>query len=111
MVLVAVGVVAVLAPGLGDVRQRLEGVQPGWPGVAIVLEMLSCLSYVLMFRPIFYVRMSLRTSYRLGISSVATTRRPSGARRGEPPSAICSATSRTFTGLFATPDLRALCHD
>jgi hypothetical protein len=99
MVLVAVGVVAVLAPGLGDVRQRLEGVQPGWPGVAIVLEMLSCLSYVLMFRPIFYVRMSLRTSYRLGMSSVATRRRPSGA----PPSAICSATSRTFTGLFATP--------
>jgi hypothetical protein len=46
MVLVAVGVVAVLAPGLGDVRQRLEGVQPGWPGVAIVLEMLSCVSYV-----------------------------------------------------------------
>jgi hypothetical protein len=41
VVLVIVGVVAALAPGLGDVRQRLEGAQPGWLGVAIVLELLS----------------------------------------------------------------------
>jgi uncharacterized protein (TIRG00374 family) len=70
-VLVIVGVVAALAPGLGDVRQRLKGGQPGWLGVAIVLELLSCLSYVLMFRPIFCARMSLRTSYRLGMSELA----------------------------------------
>ena len=71
VVLVIVGVVAALAPGLGDVRRRLEGAQPGWLGVAIVLELLSCLSYVLMFRPIFCARMSRRTSYRLGVSELA----------------------------------------
>ena len=70
-VLAIIGLVAVLAPGLGDVRQRLEGAQPGWLGVAIVLEVLSCLSYVLMFRPIFCARMSLRMSYELGMSELA----------------------------------------
>jgi hypothetical protein len=40
-VLVIVGVVAALAPGLGAVRQRLEGAQPGWLGIALVLELLS----------------------------------------------------------------------
>lgn len=70
-VLVIVGLVAALAPALGDLRQRLQGAHPGWLGVALVLELLSCLSYVLMFRPIFYARMSLRTSYRLGMSQLA----------------------------------------
>ena len=71
VVLGFVGLVAALAPGLGEVRQRLEGGQPGWLGIAIVLELLSCLSYLLMFRPIFCARMSWRTSYRLGMSELA----------------------------------------
>ena len=70
-VLVIVGLGAALAPALGDLRQRLQGAHPGWLGVALVLELLSCLSYVLMFRPIFCARMSLRTSYRLGMSQLA----------------------------------------
>src|SRR5688572_3732428 len=71
VVLVTVGVVAAIAPGLGDLRQRLDGAQPGWLGVAVILELLSCLSYVLMLRPIFCARMSLHTSYRLGMSELA----------------------------------------
>jgi hypothetical protein len=71
VVLVIVGVGAALAPGLGDVRRRVEGAQPGRLGVAIVLELLSCLSYVLMFRPIFCAQMSRRTSYQLGVSGLA----------------------------------------
>src|SRR4051812_26995241 len=51
VVLGTVAAGAVLAPGLGDIRRRLEGAQPGWLAVAVVLELLSCLSYVLMFRP------------------------------------------------------------
>jgi uncharacterized membrane protein YbhN (UPF0104 family) len=70
-VLVIVGLVAAFAPGLGDVKRRLEAAQPGWLGVAVVLELLSCLSYVLMFRPIFCARMSWRTSYQLGMSELA----------------------------------------
>ena len=71
VVLGTVGAVAALAPGLGDVRRRLEGAQPGWLGIAVVLELLSCLSYVLMFRPIFCARMSQRTSYQLAMSELA----------------------------------------
>lgn len=71
VVLVIVALVAAFAPGLGEVRERIEGAQPGWLGVAIVLELLSCLSYVLMIRPIFCARMSWRTSYQLGMSELA----------------------------------------
>jgi uncharacterized membrane protein YbhN (UPF0104 family) len=70
-VLGIVGLVAAFGPGLGEVRARIEGAQPGWLGVAVVLELLSCLSYVLMFRPIFCARMSWRTSYQLAMSELA----------------------------------------
>jgi uncharacterized membrane protein YbhN (UPF0104 family) len=66
-----VGLVAASAPGLGEVRNRMEEAQLSWLGVAVVLELLSCLSYVLMFRPIFCARMSWRTSYQLGMSELA----------------------------------------
>jgi uncharacterized membrane protein YbhN (UPF0104 family) len=69
--LVVVGLVAWLAPGLGEVRERLGEARPGWLALAVVLELLSCLSYVLMFRPIFCSRMSWRTSYELGMSELA----------------------------------------
>src|SRR4051812_36243945 len=68
VVLGIVGLVAAFAPGLGEVRARIEGAQPCWLGVAVVLELLSCLCYVLMFRPIFCARMSWRTSYQLAMS-------------------------------------------
>jgi uncharacterized protein (TIRG00374 family) len=69
--LVVLGLVAWLAPGLGEVRQRLASAQPGWLVLAVALEALSCASYVLMFKPIFCPRMSWRTSYELGASELA----------------------------------------
>ena len=69
--LAIVGLVAWLAPGLGAVRDRLGEARPGWLVLAVALELLSCLSYVLMFRPIFCPHMSLRTSYELGMSELA----------------------------------------
>ena len=39
--------------------------------LAVALELASCLSYVLMFKPIFCPRMSWRTSYELGASELA----------------------------------------
>ena len=71
VLLLVVGLVAWFAPGLGEVRERLEGAQPGWLVLAVALELLSCLSYVLMFKPIFCPRMSWRTSYELGMSELA----------------------------------------
>lgn len=69
--LVALLLVALLAPGLGGVRERLAGVQAGWVMLAVALEVLSCLSYVLMFRPVFCPRMSPRTTAELALSELA----------------------------------------
>jgi uncharacterized membrane protein YbhN (UPF0104 family) len=62
--------VALLAPGLGEVRRRLVDLAPGWIALAVVLEGLSCLSYILMFRPIFCTRMSWRTSAEISLSEL-----------------------------------------
>ena len=47
------GLVALLAPGLGDVRHHLAHAAPGWVAAAVALQVLSCGSYVLLFRPLF----------------------------------------------------------
>jgi uncharacterized protein (TIRG00374 family) len=70
LALVAVALVVFLAPGLGDVRNRLQGADPGWIGLAVVLELLSGMSYVLMFRPIFCRNMPWRTSWEISWSSL-----------------------------------------
>ncbi len=72
LVLAALVAVAVLAPGLGEVRDRLRDAAPGWVVVAVVLEVLSSLSYVLMFRPAFCSLMSWRSAAELGLSEVGT---------------------------------------
>src|SRR5690349_3991175 len=69
--LVVIGLVVWFAPGLGELRDRLSEADPAWLALAVVLELLSCLSYVLMFKPVFCARMSWRTSYELGMSELA----------------------------------------
>ena len=69
--LVLLGLVAALAPGLGDVRDLVGDATPGWLAVAIGLEVLSSLSYVVMFRPVFCRRMSWRSTAEIGLSEVA----------------------------------------
>ncbi|MEA2398175.1 MAG: putative heme transporter [Thermoleophilaceae bacterium] len=64
------GLVVALAPGLSDVRNLLRDARPGWLVLAVMLEALSCVSYVLMFRPIFCRHMRLRTSWELGWSEL-----------------------------------------
>jgi uncharacterized membrane protein YbhN (UPF0104 family) len=63
--------VVLLAPGLGEVRERLGDAAPGWLALAVALELLSCASYVVMFRPIFCRRMSWRTSAQIGWAELA----------------------------------------
>jgi uncharacterized membrane protein YbhN (UPF0104 family) len=63
--------VVVLAPGLGDVRERLSEGEPAWLALAVVLEALSGVSYVLMFRPVFCRRMPWRTSWEIAWSELA----------------------------------------
>jgi uncharacterized membrane protein YbhN (UPF0104 family) len=74
-VIVLLGVlvlVAALAPGLGEVRDRLKDAAPGWLALAVVFEVLSALSYVLMFRPVFCSIMRWRSAAEVGLSEVGT---------------------------------------
>ncbi len=70
-ILAALVLVVALAPGLGEVRARLENAVPGWIAVAVALELLSGMSYVLMFRPIFCRHMHWRTSWEIAWSTLA----------------------------------------
>src|SRR5215210_7255908 len=70
---VVLGVVAVLVlvPGLGSLREKFAGAQPGWLALAVVLQLGSCACYVLVFRGVFCRRMSWRTSTEIGLSELA----------------------------------------
>jgi uncharacterized protein (TIRG00374 family) len=68
--LAVVGLVIALAPGLGEVRTKLEGIDPWWLGLAVVFEVLSSASYVLMFRPIFCPSMDWKLSWQISWSEV-----------------------------------------
>jgi len=70
IVLVVVAAI-VLVPGLGSLRDRFAGAQPGWLAFAAVLQLGSCAAYVLVFRAVFCRRMSWRTSTEIGLSELA----------------------------------------
>ena len=70
LVLAIVGLVIALAPGLGEIRSELAGIDPWWLAVAAACEFLSCASYVLMFRPIFCPRMPWKLSWQISWSQV-----------------------------------------
>ena len=63
--------IVLLAPGLGEVRDRLTGADPGWLLLATLLEGLSFASYVLMFGPIFCAGLERRRSWQIGGSELA----------------------------------------
>jgi uncharacterized protein (TIRG00374 family) len=63
--------IAIVTPGLADVRDRLTEAAPGWVVLGVAFELLSCASYVLMFRPIFCRTMSWRTSWEIAGSELA----------------------------------------
>src|SRR3954470_24827524 len=68
--LVVVGLVLLLAPGLGHVRDLLAAASPEWVALAVAFEAMSCVSYVLMFRPVFCQRMPWRTSWEIGLAEL-----------------------------------------
>lgn len=82
--LVAVVVVLILVgPGLGAVRDRLGDASPGWLIAGAVLELLSALSYVVIFRAVFCARMSWRLSYQIGMAEqAANSLLPAGGAGG-----------------------------
>ena len=71
VVVLAVVAVLVLVPGLGSLREKFMGAQPGWLALAVVLQLGSCAAYVLVFRGVFCRQMSWRTSTEIGLSELA----------------------------------------
>jgi uncharacterized membrane protein YbhN (UPF0104 family) len=69
-ILAALLLVIIFAPGLHQVSSLLDEARPGWIALAVGLEALSCLSYVLMFRPIFCARMRWRTAWNISWSEL-----------------------------------------
>jgi uncharacterized membrane protein YbhN (UPF0104 family) len=69
-VLVVAGLVLLLAPGLGHVRHLLTEAKPEWIALAVAFEAMSCVSYVLMFRPVFCNNMPWRTSWEIGLAEL-----------------------------------------
>ena len=65
--------IALLAPGLSEVRDRLGEATGGWLALGVGLEVASSLAYVLMFRPIFCHRMTWRSSAEIGLSELAVS--------------------------------------
>ena len=69
--IVVVILIALLAPGLGEVRGLLDDAAPGWIAIAIAFEALSFVSYIVMFAPIFCRGLSWRRSWQIGGSELA----------------------------------------
>ncbi len=69
--IVVVILIALLAPGLGEVRGLLDDAAPGWIAIAIGFEALSFISYIVMFAPIFCRGLSWRRSWQIGGSELA----------------------------------------
>jgi uncharacterized membrane protein YbhN (UPF0104 family) len=80
---VVVVVVILVGPGLDSLRDRLGDASPGWLAAAAVLELLSMLSYVVVFRSVFCAQMSWRLSYQIGMSEQgANSLLPAGGAGG-----------------------------
>jgi uncharacterized membrane protein YbhN (UPF0104 family) len=63
--------VFLLAPGLGEVRDLLVKAKPGWLVLAMALEGLSFVSYLIMFGPIFCTGLTWNRSWQIGGSELA----------------------------------------
>jgi uncharacterized membrane protein YbhN (UPF0104 family) len=69
--LAALILIFLLAPGLGEVREHLDGANPWWLVGATLFEGLSFLSYLVMFGPIFCTGLTWRRSWQIGGSELA----------------------------------------
>src|SRR5579875_755722 len=70
-VVAIVVLVVILGPGLGSVRTQLKDASAPWFAAAAGMEVLSTLSYVVIFRAVFCARMSWRTTYQIGMAEQA----------------------------------------
>jgi uncharacterized membrane protein YbhN (UPF0104 family) len=83
LAIAAVGVLVPQVPALARVPERLLAGCPGWVTFAIVLELLSMLGFVLVFKLVFGAQLSWRQGWRAGLRALgATTVLPGGGLVG-----------------------------
>jgi uncharacterized protein (TIRG00374 family) len=70
VLLVLAVIVITVGPGLGGLRHQFDRASAGWIVVGCVLEIASCLAYVVAFRVVFCTRMSWGTSYKIAMSEL-----------------------------------------
>jgi len=70
LLVVLVGALLLAVPGLGEVREELRSVSAWWIVLAVVLELGSCLGYVLAFQHVFR-RIQRRFAARVALSEMA----------------------------------------
>jgi uncharacterized membrane protein YbhN (UPF0104 family) len=63
-----IGTFILAGPGIGSLRNQIAHASGRWLVVGVVLEVLSTLSYVVIFRAVFCRRMSWRLSYQFGMA-------------------------------------------
>jgi uncharacterized protein (TIRG00374 family) len=81
--IVIVGIIVWLTPGLGSLRGLLRHASIPWIVAAAVVEVLSTLSYVVIFRAVFCARLSWRISYQIGMAEqAANSLLPAGGAGG-----------------------------
>jgi uncharacterized membrane protein YbhN (UPF0104 family) len=61
----------VTLPGLGEVRERFADARPGWVALALALEVGSVVSFVVVFRGVFCIKMPWGFSAQVGLSEQA----------------------------------------
>jgi uncharacterized membrane protein YbhN (UPF0104 family) len=71
VVVAIVVVVVILGPGLGRLRSHLDHAAAGWLVAGVGFELLSALSYVVIFRTVFCRRMRWGLSYQIGMAEQA----------------------------------------
>lgn len=78
-----IALLIIVGPGLGGLRSRLKDASAGWLVAGAALELLSTLSYVVVFRAVFCPRMGWRLSYEIGMSEQgANSLLPAGGAGG-----------------------------
>ena len=63
-----IGLFVLTGPGIGSLRNRISNASGGWLIVGAWLEVLSALSYVVIFRSVFCQRMRWGLSYQFGMA-------------------------------------------
>jgi uncharacterized membrane protein YbhN (UPF0104 family) len=71
LVALVLGLLLITLPGLGDVRSRFAEARLGWVAVALMLEVGSVVSFVVVFRGVFCARMPWGFSAQVGLSEQA----------------------------------------